>query len=106
MEFNKFITYFYFIEFIFDSLIFCNFNLIIFSRTIFVKSNYNILIFFVFSIVDGVSQTNDLTSGYSDLPMFIAKDLTVTGTATFIVPKTATSYDIRYGDYITVHIEK
>ena len=60
----------------------------------------------VYCIVDGVSQTNDLTSGYSDLPMFIAKDLTVTGTATFIVPKTATSYDIRYGDYITVHIEK
>ena len=45
-------------------------------------------------------------SGYSELPMFIASGLTVTGTATFIVPKAATSYDIRYGDYITIHIEK
>ena len=60
----------------------------------------------VYCIVDGVSQTNDITSGYSDLPMFIAKDLTVTGTATFVVPKNAVNYDIRYGDYITVHIEK
>ena len=60
----------------------------------------------VYCIVDEVSQTNEFTSGYSDLPMFIAKDLTVKGTATFIVPKNATSYDIRYGDYITVHIEK
>lgn len=60
----------------------------------------------VYCIVDGVSQTNDFTSGYSDLPMFIAKGLTVTGTATFMVPKDATSYDIRYGDYITIHIEK
>ena len=60
----------------------------------------------VYCIVDEVSQTNEITSGYSDLPMFIAKDLTVKGTATFIVPKDATSYDIRYGDYITVHIEK
>ena len=60
----------------------------------------------VFCIVNGVSQTNDFTSGYSDLPMFIASNLTVTGTATFLVPKDATSYDIRYGDYITIHIEK
>lgn len=57
-------------------------------------------------IVDGVAQTNEFSSGYSDLPMFIARDLTVTGTATFAVPKDATSYDIRYGDYITIHIEK
>lgn len=60
----------------------------------------------VYCIVDEVSQTNEISSGYSDLPMFIAKDLTVKGTATFIVAKDATSYDIRYGDYITVHIEK
>lgn len=60
----------------------------------------------VYCIVDGVSQTNDFTSGYSDLPMFIAKDLTVTGTATFEVPKSTTSFDIRYGDYVTIHIEK
>jgi len=60
----------------------------------------------VYCIVDGVSQENDFSSGYSDLPMFIAKDLIVTGTATFMVPKDATSYDIRYGDYITIHIEK
>ena len=60
----------------------------------------------VFCIVNGVSQTNDFTSGYSDLPMFIASNLTVTGTATFLVSKDATSYDIRYGDHITIHIEK
>lgn len=60
----------------------------------------------VYCIVDEVAQTNEISSGYSDLPMFVAKDLTVKGTATFIVPKNATSYDIRYGDYITVHIEK
>ena len=60
----------------------------------------------VFCIVDGVSQTNDFTSGYSDLPILIASKLTVTGTATFLVSKDATSYDIRYGDHITIHIEK
>ena len=37
-------------------------------------------------IVDGVAQTNKLSSGYSDLPMFIARELAVKGTATFIVP--------------------
>ena len=57
-------------------------------------------------IVDGVAQTNKLSSGYSDLPMFIARELAVKGTATFIVPTDTTSYDIRYGDYVTIHIEK
>lgn len=57
-------------------------------------------------IVDGIAQTNDFTSGYSDLPMFIARELAVKGTATFIVPVDAQSYDIRYGDYVTIHIEK
>ena len=57
-------------------------------------------------IVDGVAQTNDFTSGYSDLPMFISRELAVKGTATFIVPINTTSYDIRYGDYVTIHIEK
>lgn len=57
-------------------------------------------------IVDGVAQTNKTSSGYSDIPRFIQKDLTVKGTATFEVPKNATSYDIKYGDYITIHIEK
>jgi hypothetical protein len=57
-------------------------------------------------IVDGVAQTNDFTSGYSDLPFFIQKGLTVKGTATFEVPVNATSYNIRYGDYVTIHIEK
>ena len=60
----------------------------------------------VYCIIDGVSQTNDFTSGYSDLPMFIPKKIKVTGTSTFLVPKDTNSYDIRYGDYITVHIEK
>lgn len=57
-------------------------------------------------IVDGLAQKNYLSSGYSDLPFDIAKKLAVTGSAKFIVPKTATSYDIRYGDYVTIHIEK
>lgn len=57
-------------------------------------------------IVDGIAQTNDFTSGYSDLPMFINKGLTVKGTSTFEVPKNATSYDIKYGDYVTIHIQK
>ena len=30
----------------------------------------------------------------------------VKGDSTFIVPQNASSYDIRYGDYITIHIEK
>lgn len=57
-------------------------------------------------IVEGIAQTNKLSSGYSDLPMFISRELAVKGTATFIVPIDATSYDIRYGDYVTIHIEK
>lgn len=57
-------------------------------------------------IVDDVAQTNDVYSGYSDLPFYIEKELSVKGTSTFFVPIDATSYDIRYGDYITIHIEK
>lgn len=57
-------------------------------------------------IVDGVAQTNDVYSGHSDLPFYISRELAVKGTATFIVPMNATSYDIRYGDYVTIHIEK
>jgi hypothetical protein len=38
--------------------------------------------------------------------MFISRELAVKGTATFIVPVDALSYDIRYGDYVTIHIEK
>ena len=60
----------------------------------------------VYCIVDGISQTNDFSSGYSNLPMFIAKDLAVTGTATFEIPVGTTSFDIRYGDNVTIHIEK
>ena len=57
-------------------------------------------------LVDGVAQTNTFTSGYSTIPFFIDSGLTVTGESTFEVPKSATSYDIKYGNYITVHIEK
>lgn len=57
-------------------------------------------------IVDGVAQTNTRLSGYSELPLRISRELAVKGTATFIVPIDATSYDIRYGDYVTIHIEK
>ena len=57
-------------------------------------------------VVDGVAQTNDFSSGYSTLPFFIGKGLTVKGEATFEVPIDAKSYDIKYGDNITIHIEK
>ena len=57
-------------------------------------------------IVNGVAQTNERSSGYSTIPFSISKGLTVKGDATFEVPIDATSYDIRYGDYITIHIEK
>jgi len=57
-------------------------------------------------IVDGIAQTNDIYSGHSDLPFHIERELAVKGTSTFIVPINATSYDIRYGDYVTIHIEK
>ena len=57
-------------------------------------------------IVDGVAQTNYRSSGYSTLPFFIKSNLAVKGDATFEVPIDATSYDIRYGDYVTIHIEK
>ena len=57
-------------------------------------------------IVDGVAQTNTFSSGYSTIPFFIQSELTVTGDSTFEVPKNAKSYDIRYGDYVTIHIEK
>ena len=57
-------------------------------------------------IVDGIAQTNDVYSGHSDLPFQIDKELAVKGTSTFFVPVNASSYDIRYGDYVTIHIEK
>ncbi len=57
-------------------------------------------------IVDGVAQNNTMFAGYSEIPTFISRELAVKGTATFIVPIDATSYDIRYGDYVTMHIEK
>lgn len=57
-------------------------------------------------IVDGIAQTNDVYSGHSDLPFHIDKELAVKGTSTFFVPVNASSYDIRYGDYVTIHIEK
>lgn len=57
-------------------------------------------------IVGGIAQTNYYSSGYSELPMFINKGLTVKGTATFEVPKSAKEYEIRYGDYVTIKISK
>ena len=57
-------------------------------------------------IVDGVAQTNEFTSGYSTLPPIIDSNLTVTGESTYEVPKNAKSYDVRYGDYAIIHIEK
>ena len=57
-------------------------------------------------VVNGVAQTNDFSSGYSTSPYRISTGLTVKGDATFEVPIDASGYDIRYGDYITIHIEK
>ena len=57
-------------------------------------------------IVDGIAQTNDVYSGHSDLPFHIDQELAVKGTSTFFVPINASSYDIRYGDYVTIHIER
>lgn len=57
-------------------------------------------------VVDGIAQNNYYSSGYSDLPMFINKELTVKGTATFEVPKDAKTYEIKYGDYVTIKIQK
>ena len=57
-------------------------------------------------VVDSVAQTNEFSPGYSDLPMFINKGLTVKGTATFAVPENTTSYEIKYGDYVTIKIQK
>ena len=57
-------------------------------------------------IVDGIAQTNKYSSGYSDIPVFINKGLTVKGTATFAVPKDAEKYEIKYGDYVIIEINK
>lgn len=57
-------------------------------------------------IVNGIAQTNYSIPGHSTIPLVINKKLTVKGESTFAVPKDATSYDIRYGDYVTIHIEK
>ena len=57
-------------------------------------------------IVDGIAQNNTRTAGYSELPTYISRELAVKGNATFIVPIEASSYDIRYGDYVTIHVEK
>ena len=57
-------------------------------------------------MVDGIAQNNYYYAGHSDLPFDIAIGLTVKGTSTFIVPKAATSYYIKYGDYVTIHIKK
>lgn len=57
-------------------------------------------------VVNGIAQTNKYSSGYSDIPVFINKGLTVKGTATFAVPKNAGKYEIKYGDYVTIEINK
>lgn len=57
-------------------------------------------------IVDGIAQTNYSIPGHSTIPLIINKKLTVKGETTFVVPTDATSYDIKYGDYVTIHIEK
>lgn len=56
-------------------------------------------------IVDGIAQ-KEYVYGKFDFPTQISSNLTVTGSATFMVPKAATKYDIKYGNYVTIHIEK
>lgn len=60
----------------------------------------------VYCIVDGVSQNTVWDTERDELPSLIATDLKVQGNYAFEVPKNAKSYDIRYGDYVTIHIEK
>lgn len=56
-------------------------------------------------IVDGIAQNSKHDFDRDGLPASIAKDLTVHGYEAFEVPKNAKSYDIKFGDYITIHIE-
>ena len=56
-------------------------------------------------IVGGIAQ-KEYDYGKFDFPFKISPNLTVSGSATFMVPKDATEYDIKYGDYVTIHIEK
>ena len=77
------------------------FNLVVENKTNSELSREN-----VNCIVDGIAQKNEFSSGYSDLPFFIDANLTVKGSATFLVPIDAKSYDIKYGNYVTIHIEK
>lgn len=44
-------------------------------------------------------------AGYSNLPIFISSELAAKGTVAFIVPENATSYDMRYRNFVTIHIE-
>ena len=57
-------------------------------------------------VVDGIAQNNYYYSGHSDLPFDVKSGLTVKGTSTFIVPKDAKTYEIKYGDYVTIKIQK
>lgn len=56
-------------------------------------------------VVDGIAQSSKHDFDRDSLPYFIEKDLTVHGYKAFEVPINALSYDIKFGNYVTIHIE-
>ena len=57
-------------------------------------------------IVDDIAQKEVYYfTKYPSLPSHVDKDLKVEGYVIFEVPKDAKKYDLKYGDYITIHIE-
>lgn len=57
-------------------------------------------------VVDGIAQNNKYNYDRDELAISIDKGLTIHGYKAFEVPKNAGSYDIKFGDYVTIHIEK
>lgn len=58
-------------------------------------------------IVDDIAQKETYYfTKYPSLPSYVDKDLKVEGYVIFEVPKDAKEYDLKYGDYITIHISE
>lgn len=57
-------------------------------------------------VVGGVVQESTWDNDRNEIPSSVPKGLKVEGYQAFEVPIDATSYDIKYGDYVTIHIEK
>lgn len=66
-----------------------------------------ILPFHINCVVDDFAQKEVYyISKYPSLPSYVEKDLKVEGYALFEVPKGSKKFDIKYGDYVTIHIEE